>query len=62
MTFDLSKITGNEPPPQTENDKDAEIERLRAEFQRDGTPVIVIILWECDLWMTEDHTHKEAKE
>ena len=39
MTFDLSKITGNEPPLQTENDKDAEIERLRAELARANSNV-----------------------
>jgi len=30
--FDLSKITGNEPPLMTDDDKDAEIERLTREL------------------------------
>jgi len=33
--FDLSKITGNEPPLITDDDKDDEIERLRAELDCD---------------------------
>ena len=32
--FDLSKITGRETPIETDDDKDAEIERMRAENER----------------------------
>ena len=60
--FDLQKITGNEPPLITDDDKDAEIERLRRELAEAKERRDEWIKESCRLGLVAENAQRELAE